>query len=345
MNRGGRGFTRPSGAGTIRVLVRCLATRVVGHGAARSLNLCTIQTGSGTAAAFNIAQSGPNIGSLSLIAPPIPTTPTPGATANPQHLALVPSASLAYVANFNTSPGFANGSIAAFSINSGALTSTGLLFNPPGQFSPTVVVAVDPGLVYVAAAFSVAGYTIANPATGELSQIAAPIDAGLHRIFGATVDPDAAHLFTVDCVINLSTLQCDEGSVSSFEIGSGGALSSPVTTPTMNPIFPRAIAVDPNSNFAYVIGGPSPQGPGWIESFAIGGATPEPIAQLPAGTLPESVVVDPTDRFVYVTDDVGNVLAYEITPATGELTGPTTVASGIPGADLRTIVLVTVQLP
>ncbi|MBV8140046.1 MAG: hypothetical protein JO121_31065 [Deltaproteobacteria bacterium] len=204
---------------------------------------------------------------------------------------------------------------------------------------------MDPDLVYVAAAFSVAGYTIVDTTTGGLSQIGPPIDAGLHRIFGATVDPAAAHLFTVNCVFNSSTGQCDQGSVSSFEIGTGGMLSGPVTALTMNPIFPRAIAVDPNGKFAYVIGGPSPQGPGWIESFAIGGATPEPIVQLPAGTLPQSVVVDPTDKFVYVTDDVGNVLAYEITPGTGTLTGPTTAAGGIPGADLRTIVLVTVQLP
>jgi DNA-binding beta-propeller fold protein YncE len=108
--------------------------------------------------------------------------------------------------------------------------------------------------------------------------------------------------------------------------------------------FPRAIAVDPNSKFAYVIGGPV-VGPGWIESFRIAGATPEPIVQLPAGDFPQSVVVDPSDKFVYVTDDIGNVLMYEITPGTGELKGPTTISTGIPGAVLRGITLVTVQLP
>ena len=65
---------------------------------------------------------------------------------------------------------------------------------------------------------------------------------------------------------------------------------------------------------------------------------------LAAGTLPESVVVDPSDNFVYVADNVGNVLAYKVTPG-GGLTGPMTVATEIPGADLTAITLVTVPLP
>jgi hypothetical protein len=123
------------------------------------------------------------------------------------------------IPNFAPPAGF-SGCIAAFSINSGALTFLGA-FPPVGQISPVVVMAVDPDLVYVAASASVAGYKIASTTTGALDQIAPPISV-TERTEGATVDPDAAHLFTVNCEPQKGSSICLNATISSFEIGSGG---------------------------------------------------------------------------------------------------------------------------
>jgi 6-phosphogluconolactonase len=128
-----------------------------------------------------------------------------------------------------------------------------------------------------------------------------------------------------------------------FNPGTGGGTSSPSTfTITPGAVDPQSIAVDPAGKFAYVASsGCAAQG--YVSMYTINpttGALASVGPPVPTNDeLTDSVSVDPSGKFVYVTSsgdvwdiDDGSIATYSISPTTGALS-PTTggVGSGLNG--------------
>jgi len=123
--------------------------------------------------------------------------------------------------------------------------------------------------------------------------------------------------------------------------GSSNSLPFAITTGTVGP---QSIAVDPAGEFAYVASfGCNGNSGGYVSMYTINPTT----GALSIGStvpsndeLTDSVTVDPSGKFVYVTSsgdvwdiDFGSVLAYTINPTTGALTSTTggIIGTGING--------------
>jgi 6-phosphogluconolactonase len=115
----------------------------------------------------------------------------------------------------------------------------------------------------------------------------------------------------------------DSNNVSAYRIGSGGVLTPVPGSPFPAGPNPADVTVDPTGRFAYVVNDPGvPEVPGTVSVFAIcsdGALKPVPGSPFPAGDSPAAVVVDPTDRFVYIVNvsvsgQLGAVTAFNIGP-------------------------------
>jgi YVTN family beta-propeller protein len=95
----------------------------------------------------------------------------------------------------------------------------------------------------------------------------------------------------------------------------------------------EAVSVDPTGNFVYVANVIDPGGvPGNVAGFSINTTTGAltSIGTIPAGTDPTSVTVDPTGKFVYVTNSgSNNVSIYTINTTTGALTSVGQISADI----------------
>ena len=133
--------------------------------------------------------------------------------------------------------------------------------------------------------------------------------------------------------------------VTVFNPGSGGGSSSPSTfTITPGAVDPQSIAVDPAGKFAYVASAGC-DAQGFVSMYTINpttGALTSIGPPVPSNDeLTDSVTVDPSGKFAYVTSsgdvwdiDFGSIVTFSINPTTGALT-PTTggiIASGVNGA-------------
>ena len=134
--------------------------------------------------------------------------------------------------------------------------------------------------------------------------------------------------------------------VTVFNPGTGGGTSSPSTfTITPGAVNPQSIAVDPAGKFAYVAN-EGCDGFGFVSMYSIDpttGALTSIGPPVPTNDeLTDSVTVDPSGKFAYVTSsgdvwdiDFGSIVTYSINPTTGALTPATGVIggefNGIPG--------------
>lgn len=124
--------------------------------------------------------------------------------------------------------------------------------------------------------------------------------------------------------------------VSQFRVGTDGGLVplTPATLPVPASTYPIAIATDPKGRYVYVA---TYNAPSSISPFAIGpDGTLTPITDslthltsVPTGSIPESIVVDPTGSYVYVASQTGGIWQYAIQP-NGALTqmSPASVTTG-----------------
>jgi 6-phosphogluconolactonase len=143
--------------------------------------------------------------------------------------------------------------------------------------------------------------------------------------------------------------------VTVFNPAPGGGTSNPLTfTITPGAVDPQAIAVDPAGNFAYVMNGGCSGGiGGYVSMYTINPTTGAlasigpPVSTYDYGTDPGSVTVDPSGKFVYVTNsgdpwdpDYGSVTMYTINAATGALTYIGSISGNCPGLCLPSSVIV-----
>jgi 6-phosphogluconolactonase (cycloisomerase 2 family) len=127
--------------------------------------------------------------------------------------------------------------------------------------------------------------------------------------------------------------------VTVFNPGTGGGSSTPSTfTTTPGAVDPQSIAVDPAGKFAYVAS-EGCDGFGFVSMYSIDpttGALTSIGPPVPTNDeLTDSVTVDPSGKFAYVTSsgdvwdiDFGSIVTYSINPTTGALTPATGVIGG-----------------
>lgn len=191
----------------------------------------------------------------------------------------------------------------------------------------------------------VANFNTASATTGSVSQFSIGADGSLTPLStpiipagggpnGIAANPAAPFVYVAN--YNSST-------VSQYAIGVGGLLT-PLTIPTVpTGLDAASIALNPLGTFAYVanytwpgssVGSVSQYSVGALGSAAPGSLAPLTQPTVPAGGLPNEVVVDPSGRFVYVVNSNdspnGNSISQYTIQSDGSLApmSPATVATG-----------------
>jgi 6-phosphogluconolactonase len=164
-------------------------------------------------------------------------------------------------------------------------------------------------------------------ATGQLgatSSLCTPVANGANGFFPVGNNPVA-----VNAVANGSYVYAvneNDATISAFQIGSSGGLTSIGTFPVG--VAPNAIASDPTSKFLYITDGAANQLVGFL--IQLNGTLIAMQTPFKTDNLPDSVQVDPRGIYVYVANyNANDVSAYTIDRGTGNATqiaGSTTYA-------------------
>ena len=252
-------------------------------------------------------------------------------TVGPQSIAVDPSGKFAYVASLGCNDD-SGGYVSMYTINpaTGALSKGSAV--PSMDYSPESV-TVDPSgkFAYVAnfgddydSDGSVAMYTI-NATTGALTYTGGINgDNGSFCCFDSVaVNPSAKFAYVAEggssTSVSMYTINATTGALTSIgSIAAGG--------------IPNWVAVDPSGKFAYVANAGDTFGSaGNLSMYTINATTGAltSIGTIAAGTDPNSVAVDPTGKFTYVTNAASNdVSMYTIDATTGALTFIGSIAAG-----------------
>jgi trimeric autotransporter adhesin len=187
----------------------------------------------------------------------------------------------------------------------------------------------------------VANYDTTNVTTGSVSQFAIGADGSLTPLStpsvaagggpnGIAANPTAPYVYVVNY---------NSHNVSQYSIGVGGLLTPLGTTPTVGTgPGPASIALTPAGTYAYVANNNYPgSSVGSVSQYSVdaagtptaGSLRPLSTPTVPAGGLPNGVVVDPSGRFVYVVNSNDNangnsISQYTISQADGSLTAMST---------------------
>ena len=285
-------------------------------------------------AAITVFNSGPGGGSSNSLT----FTITPGAV-NPQSIAVDPAGKFAYVASQGCSGG-SGGYVSTYTINptTGALASIG----PPVPTNDvgTDSVTIDPlgKFAYVAnegqyaTDGSVSAYSI-DPTTGALTSTSGGISGnspGFCCFTAVAVHPS-------DKFAYVANGDSTPRSVSMYTInGANGALKYFGTIAAEG--FPTSVVVNPSGQFVYVAAetDSGTPGPGSVSMYAINATTGDltSLGTIATGTMiaessSNSIVVDPTGAFAYVTNSgSNNVSMYSINATTGVLTSSGLIDAG-----------------
>lgn len=218
--------------------------------------------------------------------------------------------------------------VSAYAINASTGALTQVQGSPFAADYGSYAVAIDPNgkYAYVANNGTVSGkpgnvsvFTI-NPSSGALTPVqGSPFEAGTNPI-GVTIAGNGEFAYVADF---------NSANISIFAINPRtGALKQVKGSPHRLRPFPTAEAIDPVANFIYVthtgFGNPYER-PGHIAGYGINARTGA-LAKLKHTDLdtdfdPASAAIDPSGRFVYVTDyALQDISAYAITGKTGALT-------------------------
>jgi 6-phosphogluconolactonase len=264
------------------------------------------------------------------------------AGASAHSVAVDPSGLFVYVANecLALNPNCTgNGTVSAYTINraTGALTPVSgspfpagayafsVTTDPSGKFAYVVNVCtlVAPGCTPPG---TVSAYTIDRTMCALTPVLGSPFMAG-GSPESVAVNPAGTFAYVVN----------DTGTISAYSIDSHtGALTPIAGSPFVaTGLTPVSVAVDPAGKFAYVANycGINSCDRGGVGVYAInsttGALTVVPGAFVAAGTTPNTAVVDPSGKFVYVSNEcaddfcssgIGSVSAYSIDSVSGLLT-------------------------
>jgi len=269
----------------------------------------TVDSGVANIAAFS---ANPGSGALTAVSgSPFPAEQTAFA------IAVHPSSKFLYVANADPS-----NDISGYTIDSTTGALTQMIGSPFAAGSDTRSIAVDPSgkFLYAANATSdnVSAYTI-NATTGVLTQItnspfALPAEAAEPQ--SIAVDPATKFVFVgSSAASNVSALTINPTT---------GALTAVAGSPFANPGGADiGITVDPTDQFVYVSNAPG-TGIGSVSGYTIGSTGVLTLingSPFVAGTTSTAVAVDPSVRFLYLSDaGSGDIFMFQIDPSGGALT-------------------------
>jgi len=254
------------------------------------------------------------------------------ADAQPGAIALDSTGQFAYVANLQSAD------VSEFTVGAnGALTfiANYNTSNTGTAGANTFSVAVDPLGGY---AFAGSGNSVAiglvdsfSITAGALTEVA-PTTTGNNPL-ALAVNPSGSFVFATNKYDN---------DISVLKIGAGGVLTSVSSVPYATGNNPVGVAVSPNAGFIYIAN----SGDGTVSGFAYD-ATSGALSQLTslgspysvgtgAGSGPTGITVDPTGRFLYVTDyNDGSIAAFQIA-SSGQLSSiGSPVATGTGPNDVK----------
>lgn len=273
-----------------------------------TVNSCTGQFTASTPASIGTGYATPQIGA--------------------EQMAVDPLGRFAYVANL-VSNASDQATISMYTINSttGVLTPTTPAIVPTGFFPQEIVIDPLGRFVYTVNTddSSVSMFTV-NQTTGVLTpttpaSVSTAVPGQLLSIpVFLTIDPAGKFLYVPE---SLST----NGAILMFAIDQTTGVLTP-TSPATAPVsgIPFQMNVAPNGKFAYVVnnlsGGADADG---VWQYTVNPATGILAQNSPkwvsAGNGPTGIVVDPTNRFAYVTNRSDNTVSmYTIDASTGNLT-------------------------
>jgi 6-phosphogluconolactonase (cycloisomerase 2 family) len=231
----------------------------------------------------------------------------------------------AYATNFGA------GTVSQYVISTGgALTALTPATVAAGTSPFSVSVEPTGQYVYVAnyKSSTVSQYTIG--ANGVLAPVGTGSVATGTNPNGVTIDPSNQHAYVVNFGAN---------TVSQYNIGTTGALA-PMSTPTVaTGPFPASIVVSPNGKYAYVanfacsgIGCTPVQGSVSQYTVAADGSltpmTPATVNTGSAHSQPNSLIVDPTNAYLYVANAGDSTVSLFTIGASGALTPGSSLATG-----------------
>jgi 6-phosphogluconolactonase (cycloisomerase 2 family) len=220
-------------------------------------------------------------------------------------------------------------STVAVPIPAGGTNPDGLTVDPSGRFLYTGNVNAAPN--------SVSTFTI-DATSGALTMVGSPVTSVGSQPFSPAVDPSGRFLYTANLV---------SANVSAFRID---ALTGALTPVTGQPFAastataPFSLVVSPSGKVVYVaFRNNEPLGD--LGSVAVFSIAPADGSLTQVGTLvqtgkgPRSITMDAAGKFVYVAnEDLSNISAYKVDPASGGLTELTTSPfPSTPGAQRMSI--------
>lgn len=245
------------------------------------------------------------------------------ATLNPVASAQIPGGIVATSNDFMyvTEAEGTGGVVYAYEVNTSTGELTPVMGSPfnTGVTQPAQGMAVDPEgrFLYITEPNTNQVAAFAIGASGALTPIAgSPFDTNDTRPTAATVDATGHYLY-------VSNQDSTQGTVSAFSIdGTTGTLTaiggSPF--PTSANSGPSQLSADPTAKFLYV----PLSGGAAVFGFAIGSTgalTPLAGSPFAVGSQPNSVIIDPSGKFLYSADFTGNdVSILSVDASTGALT-------------------------
>ncbi len=249
-----------------------------------------------------------------------------GAGTTPLSVAVDPTGRYVYVANYSSN------SVSAYRIGAGgALTAVAGSPFPTGALPGSVAVDSTGHYLYVVNTGdkTVSAYTI-NQNSGVLTQISGSPYTGGYNPQAVVANPTGPYLYVVSRGKQFPTFYYPSR-VFTYTIGAGGKLTLDPNSPATAGKYPSSIAIDPTGRYLYVTNTLGDDVSAYTINQSNGLPTPVPAGAcgssddpsncFAAGGQPHSVTVDPTGRYVYVTNwYTDNVSAYTINQATGGLT-------------------------
>lgn len=258
----------------------------------------------------------------------IKDSPYPSGGRNPVAEVTSPNGANLYVVNHD------DNTLVEFNIGTDAKLYPAHTYQTPGTEPTAVAINADGTLLFVVDTYQ-ATFSDANPGPGAL--VVYPINQdgslGANLTNGnlpywpvefaptsISVTPDGKFVYAVNANTNNPDSTGQHGTVSSFAIGDGGALTPVYAAGVQLPyagVKPSASAIEPTSRFLYVTDAASNQ----LYTYTIG--TDGSLASLASGPIktgnfPDAIAIDPSGKYMYVANyNSTSISSYTITKSTG----------------------------
>lgn len=183
------------------------------------------------------------------------------------------------------------GQVASYSISGGSISAAG---SPVSAGSTPVAVAVGPSNKFLYAANygsnTISTFTVQS--NGTLASTSTTTTTGLRPISMVT-DSSGKYLYTVD--------QAGQ-SLSAFSIDSSSGALTTLGGPYALGFTPSALTLSPSGDFLFVAA------QGYVLVFTVSSGVPSFVTYYSAAIYPTSLVVDPSEKYLYISDIYNNTI-------------------------------------